>query len=178
MEVDCRHFVVDSRAKGVPAGSLLSPASLATQQPAAPSVMGELLPAVGLPVRSPDRRLALGRRRRSVDVSARGFASRASSGREMTRSSKKPLSQPATARWWLFSAQSSNASRETRQLWRSFHVIAHRPTGDTVGPPLVGSTKSRGVSDYSAESAAAGSCPNRSVSRLMLQRLRQATACS
>ena len=34
----------------------------------------------------------------------------------MTRSSKNPLSQPATARWWLFSAQSSCASRPIAQI--------------------------------------------------------------
>ena len=59
----------------------------------------------------------------------------------MTRSSKKPLFQPATARWWLCSAQSSCA---WRLICHAFAVSSMwspmvRPVM-RLAQPLVGST--------------------------------------
>ena len=158
MEVDCRHFVVDEPRERRTGGELLSPASLATQQPAAPSVMGNCCRPSGCPVRSPDQ-AGFGRQGVRQTYLLRGFASRASSGREMTRSSKKPLSQPATARWWLFRSPVVLCfARDTPSFGGLFHVIAHRPTGDTVGPPLGWEHEVARRQRCSAESAAAGSC--------------------
>ena len=89
-----------SFTRGVSGGRRSSPVDDATQIAAAPSVSGEELPAVSVPlplVRSND-----GGRRASFssDVSVRGMVSRLTSPNGITRSSKKPLSQPATAPWW------------------------------------------------------------------------------
>ncbi len=105
-----------SRAWGVVEGSRASPVSVATQRPAAPSVSGELLPAVIVPC----ARSNAGRREESFssDVSRRGNWSR-SRPSTATRSCGKPASWAAIARRWLSRAYSS-CSR--RPIFHSFAI--------------------------------------------------------
>ena len=87
----------------------------------APSVSGEELPAVSVPlplVRSND---GGSRASFSSEVSLRGMVSRRKSPNGITRSSKKPRSHAATEFRWLASATSSWASRE---IFHSLAVIS------------------------------------------------------
>ena len=171
MEVDCRHFVVDEPRKAYRRGVLSAPRRW---QPSSRPPIGDGGTVAGRQAAlSASRSAGFRAARRSADVSARGFASRASSGREMTRSSKKPLSQPATARWWP-SEPSRPVFRARRQACGLFHVIAHRPTGISRAHPGWEHVARR--QRCSAESAAPDPARTDRQS-LMLQRLRQATAC-
>src|SRR3546814_1948927 len=96
------------------------PASLAIQQPAAPSVIGDEFPAVSVPSPLVLSKAGLSETSFSAEVSARGLASRSSSGNLMTRSSKNPLFQPATARWWL---RSEEHKSELQSLMRISYAV-------------------------------------------------------
>ena len=103
-------------------GSLSSSAarsSLATTRQAAPSLIGEELPAVTLP---PSRKIARSLPSRSMLESARGPSSACTgtgsplgwgASTVTSSSSKKPASAEATARRWDSSANASWSSRET-----------------------------------------------------------------
>ena len=106
----------------------------ATQMAAAPSVSGEELPAVrrALAAGAVERRAAA-RASFSSDVSLRGMVSRVTSPTGITRSSKKPRSQAATALRWLASAISSCSSRaDLPFLGGDLGVLAHAHAGGAV----------------------------------------------
>jgi hypothetical protein len=100
-----------SRTRGVSEGNRARPFEVAAQIAAAPSVSGEELPAVRLPLPLVRSNEGGSLASRSSEVSLRGMASRFVSPTGITRSSKKPLSQPATALRWLSSASWSCSSR-------------------------------------------------------------------
>ena len=110
-----------SFTRGVVEGRRARPFDEATQIAAAPSVSGEELPAVSVPLPLVRSKVGGSRASFSSDVSLRGMVSRFTSPTGITRSSKKPLSQAATALRWLCSAISSCSARP---ICHSFAVIS------------------------------------------------------
>src|SRR6266545_194184 len=106
-----------SRARGRDPGRRLSPAPVATHRPAAPSVRGEELPAVSVPLPLARSNAGCSFARRSRLVSARGKPSRDIPATGTIRSSKNPAFCPASAFSWLASASLSCGSRAMLQAF-------------------------------------------------------------